>query len=261
MRTTESNKVLRVAVATPAYGWFDYLASPNMGTEFLVPGMRLRVPFGKTNSFGILWELCPEPNDHARKLKPIIKCLDQQPLLTTSDLDLLTWVANYYHYAIGEVLVAALPTALRRDKSLSSNELNPELSKDWKLVTPSFTMNTDQQQVLSKITDYWGKFQTFLLDGITGSGKTEVYLQAIAQVISNGGQVLVLVPELGLIPQMLQRLQRRFVGLYVALLHSERSPKTRTQDWLAARTGVAQVVLGTRLAVFTPMPKLQLVIV
>src|SRR5262249_41113340 len=106
-----------------------------------------------------------------------------------------------------------------------------------------------------------GGFRAFLLHGVTGSGKTEVYLQLAAQVMARGGQSLVLVPEIGLTPQLEARFRAAFPGTAIAVLHSALEDGARTRAWLSAARGEAGIVLGTRLAVLAPMPKLALVIV
>lgn len=119
--------------------------------------------------------------------------------------------------------------------------------------------NPEQQHAIDHILKYKNKYQAFLLDGLTGSGKTEVYLQIMQQILKQGKQVLVLVPEIGLTPQTISRFQSRF-QCHIALLHSGLNDSKRLQAWQAAETGKASVVLGTRSAIYTPMPNLGLII-
>ena len=123
------------------------------------------------------------------------------------------------------------------------------------------TLNTDQQTAVEAILGAPSGFTPWLLHGVTGSGKTEVYLRAIAAVLARGGQVLVLVPEINLTPQLESRFQARFPGATIVSLHSKLSEGERLKHWLMAQAGNAQIVLGTRLAVFTPVPNLQLIVV
>jgi primosomal protein N' (replication factor Y) len=122
------------------------------------------------------------------------------------------------------------------------------------------TLHDSQAAALAAIGNAAGMFRTLLLDGVTGSGKTEVYLQAIAEVLQRGHQALVLVPEIGLTPQLVERLQRRFPGP-LALLHSGLSDGQRLKAWQDARSGAASIVIGTRSAVFAPLAKPGLIIV
>jgi len=121
-------------------------------------------------------------------------------------------------------------------------------------------LNDEQQQAVAAVGATLGQYQPFLLDGVTGSGKTEVYLALIQQVLAQGRQALLLVPEIGLAPQTVRRLRER-LGVAVEVLHSNLSEGDRARAWLRARAGSARVILGTRSAVFTPLPQAGLIIV
>jgi primosomal protein N' (replication factor Y) len=127
-------------------------------------------------------------------------------------------------------------------------------------VTSAPALSNEQQQAVSEIGEALGRFQPFLLDGVTGSGKTEVYLALIEQVIAQGKQALLLVPEIGLAPQTVRRLRER-LGVAVQVLHSNLAEGDRARAWLRARSGEARVILGTRSAVFTPLPNAGVIIV
>ena len=124
-----------------------------------------------------------------------------------------------------------------------------------------FVLNTDQQKASDEIQTAFGSFQPFLLYGITGSGKTEVYFDAMAKVLAQGRQVLFLLPEINLTPQLLKRVENRFADVPTAVLHSQMAAGRRTQDYLRAMLGQAKLVIGTRLAVFTPLPDVGLIVV
>ena len=124
-----------------------------------------------------------------------------------------------------------------------------------------FVLNADQQKASDEIQTAFGKFQPFLLYGITGSGKTEVYFDAMAKVLAQGRQVLFLLPEINLTPQLLKRVENRFADVPTAVLHSQMAAGKRTQDYLRAMLGQAKLVIGTRLAVFTPMGNVGLIVV
>ena len=124
-----------------------------------------------------------------------------------------------------------------------------------------FVLNADQQKASNEIQTAFGKFQPFLLYGITGSGKTEVYFDAMAKVLAQGRQVLFLLPEINLTPQLLKRVENRFADVPIAVLHSQMAAGRRTQDYLRAMLGQAKLVIGTRLAVFTPLPDVGLIVV
>lgn len=126
---------------------------------------------------------------------------------------------------------------------------------------PKLALNAQQQIAVERITGQLQGFGVWLLHGITGSGKTEVYLQSISAVLQQGKQVLVLVPEINLTPQLIQRFRQRFPALPIVSLHSGLNDTERATHWLAAQRGDVAIVLGTRLAVFTPMPHLGLIVV
>ena len=129
------------------------------------------------------------------------------------------------------------------------------------LRSSEFQLNANQQQASDEIQTTFGSFQPFLLYGITGSGKTEVYFDAMAKVLAQGWQVLFLLPEINLTPQLLKRVENRFADVPTAVLHSQMAAGRRTQDYLRAMLGQAKLVIGTRLAVFTPLPDVGLIVV
>ena len=129
------------------------------------------------------------------------------------------------------------------------------------LRSSEFQLNANQQKASDEIQTAFGSFQPFLLYGITGSGKTEVYFDAMAKVLAQGRQVLFLLPEINLTPQLLKRVENRFADVPTAVLHSQMAAGKRTQDYLRAMLGQAKLVIGTRLAVFTPLPDVGLIVV
>ena len=136
------------------------------------------------------------------------------------------------------------------------------VSGDQPLPKPSaLQLSPDQSEVSDQLLENIGKFQVSLLEGVTGSGKTEVYFSVIEKIMAEGdGQILILVPEIGLTPQLHQRLQDHF-GIEIALLHSSTSGRQRKNTWLDIQSGKQRIILGTRLAVFAPIPKLKLIVV
>lgn len=148
-------------------------------------------------------------------------------------------------------------------KGLAECHEHPQSFSTWDchsvLAEPHLTLNEEQQKALTPIQNQQG-FHTFLLNGVTGSGKTEVYLQAIEQVLKRNQQVLVLVPEIGLTPQTLNRFKQRFLPP-IQVLHSNLTDKERLDTWRQAIKGAAAVVMGTRSALFTPMKNLGLIII
>jgi len=250
-----ANNILRVAIPTPLRRLFDYLSIPQ--NVFLPqPGMRVRVPFGKLEKIGLIIEVTNFSDCPKDKLKPAIEYLDPEPLLPVSILELILWASRYYQTSLGEVFETAFPARLRKKEvkkpraSLLSPSLNPA---ETTIPTPkTHSLNLNQQQAVTAITQHIGHFKIFLLEGITGSGKTEVYLHSVEFALQHSKQALILVPEIGLIPQLVDRFQSRF-NVPIALLHSGLTEKQRFDAWEMARTGKARIVIGTRSAAFTPL--------
>ena len=141
---------------------------------------------------------------------------------------------------------------------IERNELAPAATANPMTNAPA--LHAEQEAAVDAIADSFGRFQPFLLDGITGSGKTEVYLALIQRTLAEGKQALLLVPEIGLAPQTVRRLRER-LGVPIEVLHSNLAEGERARAWLRMRSGDAKVVLGTRSAVFTPLPQAGLIIV
>ncbi len=163
-------------------------------------------------------------------------------------------------------LLDTIPAAANALKTLAAKALVrldviEPIAVKVRLDAANFHPNTAQQVAIDRITTALGSFQPFLLFGITGSGKSEVYLQAVAACLAQGKQALVLVPEVHLTPQLAARFRERFPGVPMAVLHSHTASRERLRDWLAAQSGHARIVLGTRLAVMTPLPEPGLIIV
>lgn len=242
-------RILNVALNTPLRQCFDYFPPSDCpGITSLQPGVRLRVPLGSSKRIGVINAIKSDSEYDIQKIKPAIEILDSDPLFSTTDLKLLRWTAQYYQTSLGEVFDVALPAWLKKGKQVFTPPI-PD-SSEHPLEKP-LLLNAEQQQAVDAILSIQ-TFQTFLLGGITGSGKTEVYLQVIEEYLNRKMQVLMLIPEIGLTPQMIVRLRARF-SVPIALLHSSVSEKKRFEAWQLARTGIASIVIGTRSAAFTPL--------
>jgi primosomal protein N' (replication factor Y) len=192
----------------------------------------------------------------------VSRVLEDTPRLPPQWLELMRFLAAYYQRPLGETVIGALPPRLKSLKPLPKKVLeavSPQ-SASPRFVA-SHTPTAGQAQAIGRIGAAFGRFQPFLLHGITGSGKTEVYLRLIARVLEKGNQALVLVPEISLTPQLEARFRHAFPEARIVLLHSALQDVPRTAAWLAAARGEAGIVLGTRLATLTPLPHLALVVV
>lgn len=242
--------ILEVAISVPLNQLFDYLCDQKVST-----GMRVSIPFGRKKVTGIVLNI--KDKSDFKQLKSVEKVLDDEPIFDQPMLDFLQWASSYYHHPIGEVIMSSLPKNLRLGKAAVIKKLN---GLPTKISKPDFETTTQQQVAIDKILDFLDEYHGFLLHGVTGSGKTEVYLRISQEVLNRGKQVLVLVPEIGLTPQMIARFELRLNACIVSV-HSQRNETQKQDAYLMAKSGHAGVVLGTRSAIFAPMPNLGLIII
>jgi primosomal protein N' (replication factor Y) len=258
---------LRVAVETPQHTGLgaplDYDSASN-----LAPGTLVRVPLGRREVTGIVWPDDPSPTAPG-ELRQVAQAFDALPPLQPAWCTLVGFAAAYYQRGVGEVALSVLPPELRKlDNTQIANRIG-KLHKLWSLPAPADhvparpELSADQAAALARLNELGagGAAPTVLLHGVTGSGKTEVYLRAAEDALAAGRQALVLVPEINLTPQLEARFNERFAGRRIVSLHSGLTPAQRLRHWLAAHLGLADLVLGTRLAVFASMPRLGLVLV
>ena len=243
-------QITEVAIPVPLHNTFDYLCKEKVGI-----GSRVKVPFGNKKVTGIV--LSHKDKSSFKKLREVEEVIDHEVLLSKEILEFLSWSANYYHHPIGEVLSNAIPKNLRNGKPAVIKK--PSTVHD-KVLLNNFELTTEQNFAINEVLKSSSEFNGFLLHGVTGSGKTEVYLSITEQLLKQGKQVLVLVPEIGLTPQMISRFEQRIKDRVVAV-HSQLNDTQKQDAYLMAKGGDAKVILGTRSAIFTPIPNLGLVIV
>jgi len=222
-----------------------------------LPGRRLQVPFGQKTRVGIIVDTAIDSQYPSDQLKQAIGLLPGNTHLPVDILSLCKFVSDYYQAAIGQILMAVLPQGLKR---ISPTKRRAVAAKSAP-ASSAWPQLTDDQQAALQVFNITNGFAPYLLFGVTGSGKTELYMHLIERTLQSDGQSLLLVPEINLTPQLEAQLLSRFPGERMAILHSELGEAARERNWLAAANGEASVVLGTRLAVFTPMPRLQLIVV
>ncbi len=247
--------VVRVALDIPLPRDFDYLAEDAVAEDI---GRRVCVPFGRGEKIGIIVALAPSSGLPPEKLKPVCAILRDMPALPADWLALNDFASRYYQHPLGEVMALALPPRLRRRGALPRRK--PAAADDPPASSCPVLLE-EQQVAVSTVAAGFGRFAAFLLHGVTGSGKTEVYLRLTEQVLARGGQALLLVPEIALTPQLEARVSGRFPGARLVSLHSGIGDAARARGFLQALGGEADIVLGTRLAVFTPLPRLGLIVV
>ncbi len=283
-RLDEAAVRLGVVVDAPQHsgllGVLDYLSAVP-----LPPGTLVRVPLGRRVVTGVVWAVLPPSGDApvlaTESLKAVIEVLDGLPVLPPTWRQLVGFAAAYYQRGLGEMALMVLPPELRQ---LDAVQLQRRLKRlDKALATPAAVPTADApagvpadvlpapaaatlpelspQQALALRALAAGGARPFLLWGSTGSGKTEVYLRQAQAALDAGRQVLMMVPEINLTPQLEARVAERFAGRRIVSLHSGLTPAQRLRNWVMALQGNADLVLGTRLSVFTPLPRLGLIVV
>jgi len=262
--------VVPVAVEAPRHAGLETALSYGSQRP-LSPGTLVRVPLGRREVAGVVWSEEPGAAGATTELREITEVCDALPPLPSAWCALVDFAASYYQRGIGEIALSVLPAELRRlgnaaiANRLARLEKRLKRYKEGEPVAPEPPPALSPAQVVAseRIAVAMAGVEpgTVLLHGTTGSGKTEVYLRAAAAALANGRQALVLVPEINLTPQLVARFAGRFAGKRIVALHSGLTPAQRLRHWLMAHTGSADIVLGTRLAVFAPMPRLGLVVV
>jgi len=260
---------LQVLVATPAHSRLSGPLTYQSEVQ-LPPGTLVRVPLGSRETLGLVWPGETAPAAGTMQIKPVLEALTEIAPLDAHWLELMAFAASYYQRSAGEFALGSLPPSLR---DVSRQQLQRKLAKREKasntvnaprndaVAAPALT--AEQAQVLQALSCGTG---TFLLHGNTGSGKTEVYLRRAAEVMAQDpqAQVMMLVPEINLTPQLEERVRNRFAALgehAIVSMHSGMTPAQRLNSWLSAHTGQARLVLGTRLAVLASVPHLKLIVV
>ena len=245
--------IAKIALFSPLRKLFDYKIPATILNQAIV-GTRVIIPFGKKNLIGFIVQICTHSDLAENKLKSIIEILDAEPIFPKPLYQTLLWAANYYQSSIGAILDAALPRYIKENKLPKNNKLSlsPNV-RPQNATSENINLNTTQQATIEHILQHINKFNITLLDGVTGSGKTEIYLQLTKTMLAQNKQVLILVPEIGLTPQTYQYFTDRFTNVPIAILHSNLSAKQRYLNWLNAKNGTAKIILGTRSAAFVPL--------
>ena len=258
-------KWLDVAVSAPAHSQVGGLLTYVTDLPVKV-GQLVRVPFGNREVLGVVWGVHATAPDtqSTHTLRQVMAVLEAVAPLSEHWRQLVQFTAHYYQRSLGEVAMAALPPQLRDltpvqlarrfKKSVATAEaLTTALQSPWPL-------SAQQTEVLTQMNEALGPF---LLHGATGSGKTEVYLQAVARCLAEdpSAQALMMVPEINLTPQLEARVKARFGDAGVVSMHSGMTGPQRLKSWLAAHQGSARIVLGTRMAIFASMPHLKWIVV
>jgi len=259
----KDNKYADIVVNLPVEGPFTY-SIPEHLERYVNIGSCVEVSFGDKKATGYVTGLSSKTS--VKNIKPVIRALDESPLIGPKMLELTKWISDYYYSSWGEAISAAVPAVLKKGMNVKSRrkKKGPE-DEEIEFIDGSDTHlspNPEQRQALDSIKRCMddGIHRVFLLHGVTGSGKTEVYLQSIAHALEQGHSSIVLVPEISLTPQTVARFRARF-GDKIAVLHSRLLGSRRATEWKRIASGEAQIVVGARSAIFAPVKNLGLVVV
>lgn len=225
-----------------------------LAPQALSAGTFVKVPFGRTESVGVVWNAPIDESFPEEKIKTIADVCDVVPL-TQSMMQFVDWVADYTLSPAGLILKMVVPVDV-----CAASKKPLQFAKPVPMATP-IQFSTEQQAAIAHILPkVKPAFSVTLIDGVTGSGKTAVYFEAIAKAIEAGKQVLVLLPEITLTNAWLERFEKRF-GVKPAVWHSAMTPKQRKDTWQALAKGQVDVLVGARSALFLPFQNLGLVVV
>ena len=246
---------LQVAVPGPFPDGLTYLFNGSFDASLV--GRRVLVPLRNRKVVGIIVGVGETNLDHG-KLKSIIEVLDAESLISEKLRALIHFMRDYYHVSLGDAYYTALPSLICNGKPLEGRRKTKPDAED--AAHKKLILNQAQQAVFENMRQSFGSFSVHLLEGVTGSGKTEVYLECVEQVLQEGQSVLILVPEIGLTPQTIERFSRR-LGYQVAAYHSGLTDAGKRDCWVSVLQGKTKIVIGTRSAVFLPFTNLGLIVI
>ena len=264
--------VVQIVLDKPLAQGFDYLWDVKKLAVAPSPGQIVEIPFGSSIAIGVVIKVSAHSDFEIEKLKPVLRVAPLPPI-DKATLSLMNFASKYYLHTLGETILPTIPLMWKKPndwermpKILAAAE--KRRSKEKQILSEGLIrqsqLNLKQRNALQILIEEKdrNKFRAILLQGQTGSGKTAVYLNWLENILKNeNAQVLILVPEINLTPQLERRVHAYFPDKQMAVLHSGISEKQRGLAWHEAMTGTAQIILGTRLAVLTPLPNLKAIVV
>lgn len=240
-----------VAVDAPLREPLTYMA-PTDGAA-LERGRSVRVPLGKRTAAGVVLRTAATV-DKELKLKSILEANLSRPILPAPYLDWLEWLGHYYIHPVGQIIESVFPPLAKGGRGPRKGAvINDQLAP-----TSPPPLTDEQSAVVDKIESE-KDFAVHLVHGVTGSGKTEVYMRLLTRILECGKRGLLLVPEISLTPQLIDRFSRRFPG-QIAVLHSHLTEREKTNQWWSVVDGEKKILVGARSALFCPVPNLGLII-
>lgn len=253
----DSEILLQVAVPGPFPDGLTYVYTAEAAADLI--GRRAWVPLRSRQVVGIISGFVADSHIDRSRLKAVTSLIDMAPIIHEQLKDLILFMRNYYHVSLGDAYYTALPGLICAGKALESKRAVKKQIQQFE--EEKVLLTAEQQAVFDTITATgYEAFAVHLLEGVTGSGKTEVYLKCIEAVLQQGSSALVLIPEIGLTPQTLNRFQKRLHHA-VYVYHSGLTEAQRRDCWVKVMRGEIKVVIGTRSAVFLPFTDLSLIII
>lgn len=243
----------------PLGACLDYKISPEH-RHLVEPGSLVDIPFRNKKLWGVVLSVSntPSVSIDAAKIKSILSPKFDTPVFDDCDLNFLRWLSEQYFYPIGEVAEGMIPAAIRKGTERTLKLKDPKVKPASKPVSPATHIKPNDEQ-LAALADIQKDSRPHLLWGVTGSGKTQVYIEAIAQNLATGKSSMILVPEISLTPQLLSRFENAFPGK-IAVFHSAQKATELRRAWLEVFHGLRPIVLGARSALFAPAKNLGLII-
>ncbi|MCF7954010.1 MAG: primosomal protein N' [Spirochaetales bacterium] len=217
-------------------------------------GWRVSAHFGKRKLTGYVISIYDEKPDVPFTIKNIDRVIDSSAIFGDQEIRLARWISKFYLCSLGEALAIQLPGG-RRETAVPSVDYDDDISN---MAVTASALSESQKKAIEKISD--AEHAMYYVYGVTGSGKTEVFLQAADRVIRQGRSVIYLVPEISLTHQLSQQVMNRFNDT-VAVLHSSLTPSQRLSEWMKIRSGKVKLVIGARSAVFAPFEHIGMIII
>tara|TARA_Y100000768_G_scaffold337531_1_gene279734 strand:- start:754 stop:2688 length:1935 start_codon:yes stop_codon:yes gene_type:complete len=225
-------------------------------------GERVLVPFGKKTVVGIVVKREKQVNKDKINyiLKPIIDIIDDHPVVNPEIMKICTWASDYYEYPLGQVIFGALPSQLKQGVPIANVKIFENQHKKVAEEKLEISLNNEQNSIFKKILRNTDSFSTSLIHGVTGSGKTEVYVKLAQEAIRKKKQVLIIVPEINLTPQTITRFEM-YIDENIKSYHSGHTLKEKMTTWLNVKNKKLDIVIGTRSSIFLPFKSLGLIII
>ena len=246
-------ELVKVVFDIPVNDSFDYISDSAKAKI----GSRVRVSFGNSTRIGVIIDVIAlESKLKKYKLKKIDEVIDEVPILTKEIFKTCKWAASYYHYPIGQVIFSAMTPLHRKQRREPTNTIEIQHDENDK----QLTLNLSQNKIYNSLIKDKENFKVNVIRGVTGSGKTELYVKLAERCIEGNSQVLVMVPEINLIPQTIERF-KKYLSIVPLQYHSNLTPIQKYKVWKVCSIEEQIIIIGTRSSIFLPFKKLGLIVI